>query len=55
MMKKVLSVLLAGAMVISAFGMSTMAAETDTEAEVFGKSSEAAPDGEGYDEKSSVI
>ena len=55
MMKKVLSVLLAGAMVISAFGMSTMAAETETEAEVSGKSSEAAPDWEDYDAKINAI
>ena len=47
MKKRMMSVLLAGAMVLSAFGMSAMAAETESEST--GKSSEAAPDWEDYD------
>lgn len=53
MKKSLLSVLLAGAMVLSSFGMTAMAAET--EAEPAGKSSEAAPDWEDYDAKINEI
>lgn len=53
MKKSLLSVLLAGAMVLSSFGMCAMADET--EGEKAGKSSEAAPDWEDYDEKINEI
>ena len=53
MKKSLLSVLLAGAMVLSSFGMCAMADET--EVEKAGKSSEAAPDWEGYDAKINEI
>ena len=53
MKKSLLSVLLAGAMVLSSFGMCAMADET--EGEKAGKSSEAAPDWEDYDAKINEI
>ena len=53
MKKSLISVLLAGAMVLSSFGMFAMADET--EGEKSGKSSEAAPDWDDYNEKINEI
>lgn len=53
MKKRLMSVLLASAMVLSSFGMFAMADET--EAEKAGKSSEAAPDWDAYNEKIAEI
>ena len=53
MKKRLISVLLAGAMVFSSFGMFAMADET--EGEKHAKSSEAAPDWDGYNELISEI
>lgn len=54
MKKRIMSVLLASAMVLSSFGMSAMADETEAAAST-GKSSEAAPDWDGYNEKINEI
>ena len=50
MKKRLISVLLAGTMVLSSFGMFAMADETEGDKKA-GKSSEAAPDWDDYNEK----